>query len=154
MGIARKAGRYLLGHLGTIVFVVVAVGFLADEVRFTRAAKHGSAVLVSVFHAGRSGQTIAQVVHTTDAGSVPAEMDGFFWHVKVGDVVPTVFAAGQSSHPRIDTFWQRHFRLIAATGFLIVVAAVEAAARRSNLRSEALDRRLLGEARIHPALRS
>src|SRR5437870_3100740 len=108
-------------YLGTFLFAILVTYFLAVDLRFSMRARHGAAVVLSSHPIPRSGATAAQVDHRTEGGTVRAEVFGWTWHPRDGEVIATVYAPGEPDQPVLDSFVRRHGRAIMAAVFLLAV---------------------------------
>jgi hypothetical protein len=141
MSRSKTFGRGLPGWLGTLFFALLFVGCLVWETRFSLAAKHGHALVISSYVPPKGGPRIAQVEHRFDDQKIHGEIVAPFWQPRNGEVFPTVYISDNPTRPRIDFFWRRYMHLIVAGSALLIVVIGEAMSRQSKHRSENLDRR-------------
>ncbi len=110
---------------GTVVTGMVAILLFLYEWDFGRRARAGQAVVIaSAFH-GRSGMTLADVLHVADGRQIRATLRAWYCPLSSGQQVRVLYLASDPENVVPDWFWQRHF---ASTIALVVCMVLTATA--------------------------
>jgi putative exporter of polyketide antibiotics len=111
--------------IGTALMGAVAISLIAYEWDSRRHARAGRAVVIESAVYGRSGKTIADVVHVVGGQQVRATLRAWYCHLKPGQQLRILYRPSDPEDVVLDSFWQRHYGSMVALALFVIVAIGE-----------------------------
>src|SRR5262245_4999151 len=115
---------------GTAVVGIIALALVIYEWDFGRRALASEGVVLASGAYGRSGVTIADVLHPRDrrhvgGQQVRATLRAWYRHLNVGQKVRVLYLPGDPGNVWLDAFWQRHCGSAVALALFAILGTSE-----------------------------